>query len=112
MKRVNNWIHSTIASALETEIKYSFRYDDQKIVFITEKIRSEIAWSYYKYYAEDTSSVYLFPENASMYSGTSFSESEIGNKAVEDLKKIARMHLVELKSHTTERPFRKWWKMA
>jgi hypothetical protein len=112
MKKVDNWIHSAIANALESDIKHSFWYDDQKIVFITEKIKSEIAWSYYKYYAEDTSSVYFFPENTSLYSGTSFSESEIGNKAIEDLKKMARMHLVELKSQTAERPFRKWRKMA
>jgi hypothetical protein len=96
MTRVNSWITSVINKALLEENKYSIYFDDQKIFFLTKNIKSEVLWTYYKYFAEDSESIYLFPENESMYSCTSFSNMEIGIETLANLKEIAKVKLEKL----------------
>lgn len=65
------------------------------MTFVTDKYKSEIQWSYYKYYAENKSSVYLIC-GRSLYDAIYFSPDDIGLDNFERLKEMAKLKLVPL----------------
>jgi len=89
-------IKKMINNGLLPENKYSLSFDDQKLIFINKKVKSELSWDYYTFYSEDQHSIYLFPKGVSIYACTSFSENEIGQEAIEKLKKIAKEKLEKI----------------
>lgn len=74
-------------------MEYLFAFDDDKLTFTTPIYKSEVNWSFYKYYAEDEITIYIMTES-NFYETVSFSSSEIGPEYFNLLKEIVKSKLI------------------
>jgi hypothetical protein len=88
-----NWRDQSINFFLLAASKAYIVFDNDKLTFITDTYKSEINWEFYKYFGEDDSSVYLFPER-NLYEALYFSANDIGEENLEKLKAIAKSKLM------------------
>jgi hypothetical protein len=75
----------------------------KNITYITNQIKTEIAWSYWEGYTEVDDTLFLFVKNI-LYSANSFSAAEIGSENLEHLKKIVKAKVPELEYGKQKRP--------
>ena len=90
------WIKSTLKERNEKTIEFTFAFDEKSLHFTTNTYKTELHWEHYKYWCENNSSVFLFPEN-SLYDAIYYSRSELGEENYDRLKQIAKEKLIDLK---------------
>jgi len=88
-------IDRLLKNALDNEISMSIQFTTETITFITDKVKSEIAWTYWNGYREVDGNVFLFIKDG-LYNATSFSAAEIGEDNLEALRSIVKGKLPEL----------------
>jgi hypothetical protein len=93
--RMIRWRNRYIETAFKSDTEYLLAFDDDKLIFSTPKYRSEVNWSYYRYYAEDEITVYIIPE-ANIYQTISLSSLEIDKEYFDLLKKTVKLKLTPL----------------
>jgi hypothetical protein len=102
LKKVN----LLVDSALKNETEYFIQFNDKVIVFITDKVRTEAAWSNWNGYREADGKLVLFFDGY-LYHNTSFSAAEIGEENLASLKSIVKKALPELE----EDFLRRWYQL-
>lgn len=94
-------------NSLSDEATYSIQFTEETITFITDKIRTEVAWSYWEGYREVDGTLFLFTKDH-LYHSTSFSSAEIGISNFESLRSIVKERLPELE----EISLKKWYQLV
>ena len=89
-----SWRRSVIKTK-ESSTPFLFSFDNEALSFVTEDFRSDIKWGYYKYYAENKNSIFMFPEK-SLYEAIFYSKTELGQENYEALCSIAASKLIAL----------------
>ena len=90
-----NWSDKVIKAFLNTDSKFYIAFNEEKFTFVADTFKSDIKWEFYKYYAEDNTSIYFFPEK-NLYEAVYFSPNDIGGEYFEQLKLIAKAKLMPL----------------
>jgi hypothetical protein len=89
------WRNEAIKVVFRKGVSCRISFDAEKLTLITDSYKSEMAWTYYKYYDEDEISIYIIPET-SLYHTVSFSTIEIGEENLAKLKEIVKEKLIPL----------------
>jgi len=92
----NIWIKKTVTAILKKNAKNYLLFDEEQLTYSSDDYKSEIKWTYFSAYLEDTISIYIFPQG-SVFSCHSFSAFEIGQDNLQQLKQIVRTKLPMLK---------------
>jgi uncharacterized membrane protein len=90
--RRTKWRNNSINSFLIADTKAYMSFDNDKISFITDTYQSDINWEFYKYFGEDKTSIYIFPER-NLYEALYFSAGDIGEENFKLLKSMAKLKL-------------------
>ena len=93
--RHSRLVDSLMQAALNTEIEYYITFDEDKLTFITNEVKTEVVWSYWHGYAEVEEMLVLFVKGY-LYSTNTFSDAEIGLENLEQLKAIVRRKVIKL----------------
>jgi hypothetical protein len=89
------WRNKTIKASFSKGESCRISFDLEKLTLITDSYKSEMAWTYYKYYDDDETTIYIIPDT-SLYYTVSFSAIEIGKEHLGKLKEIVKMKLIPL----------------
>jgi hypothetical protein len=89
----NIWKRKTLKATFSNDIKFKFSFDDKELHFVTDSYKTDIKWNYYKYYAVDKDSIFIF-NKANIYDAIYYSKNELGNKHFDDLKQICATNLI------------------
>jgi hypothetical protein len=87
-----HWRNKSIDSFLFADTKAYIVFDDDKLTLITDTFKSDIKWEFYKYFREDKTSIYIFPE-WNLYEAHYFSAGDIGEENFKQLKSLAKSKL-------------------
>lgn len=90
------WCKSAAKLAIDRGEEETIRFSEKGLLVEAKNYRTEVQWDYFKYFDEDESTLYLFTADGSLYSCWSFSEKEIGNEEVTQLKVLASTKLQKL----------------
>lgn len=94
-------------NSLNNETTYAIQFTNETIIFITEKMKTELTWSYWEGYREVNGTLFLFIKDH-LYHSTSFSPAEIGEENFESLSSIVKENLPELE----ENSLKKWYRLS
>lgn len=83
-----HWKIRTIRKLSQVNNAIKFYFDDKRLLFKTDSHTSEIKWEYYKYWAENKDSLFIFPEK-NIYEAIYYSKAELGMDNYDNLKRIA-----------------------
>lgn len=91
----NNWKRKAVQGFSPESNLFKFCFDEEKLLFETGSYKSEIKWDYYKYWAENKDSLFIFPER-SIYEAIYYSKTELGIDNYDNLKRIVGSKLISL----------------
>lgn len=91
----NIWKEKTIKETFSNATNFQFSFDNEKLYFVTDNYNTDIKWDFYKYYAIDKGSIFIFPPN-NIYEALYYSKNELGDANFESLKQIASTKLILL----------------
>ena len=94
LKRTN-WIKKRLKKASQDNLEYQFAFDHQEIQFIADSFNTKLKWDYFKYYAINKDSIFLFPEH-NIYEAIFYSKEELGSENYQRLNQIASTNLLPL----------------
>jgi hypothetical protein len=81
----NRWFEKQIKDKLTKGNEYYMSFDDEHLNLQTLDLKLELNWSYFTFYAESPTTIFLFPKGP-LHSLYSFSVSEVGETDFEVLK--------------------------
>jgi len=94
------WCKSAARQAIDRGEEEIITFSESGLVIEAKNYRTEVQWEFFRYFDEDESTLYLFTAEGSLYSCWSFSEQEIGQDAVAQMKMLARTKLQLLATNT------------
>jgi hypothetical protein len=94
------WCKTAAKQAIGRGEEEIITFSEMGLAVEANNYRTEVQWAFFKYFDEDESTLYLFTAEGSIYSCWSFSEQEIGQDAVAQMKMLARVKLQLLATNT------------
>jgi amino acid transporter len=91
----NRWKRRYVKEAFVKTTIFQFAFDEEKLYFVSENYSMNFKWDYYKYYAINKNSIFIFTEK-NIYEAVCFSQNEIGIDNYDRLNKIASEKLIPL----------------
>jgi hypothetical protein len=95
--RRNSSIEKVIQSKMNEDRDYVVSFDDDHFFIRSNDFKLELDWNYFKAYLESEKAIFLFPEG-SLYDAYSFTENEIGDENLANLRKIVKGKLTQLET--------------